>query len=407
MKNLIFISPNFPSNYWHFCREVKNNGMNVLGIGDQPYDELTDEQRGSMTEYYKVGTLMDYDQVYRAVAFFAFKYGRIDYLESNNEFWLEQDARLRDDFNIKSGFHSADMPRIRYKSGMKEYYRRAGIPTARWHMVDDFDSCRAFIDEVGYPVIVKPDNGVGANDTWKLCTDTQLNDFLARWDEHTPYIMEEFIDAEVNSYDAIYNAEGEPIFETGNVTPDSIMDIVNNDGNSVYYIRKHLPDDILNAGRATAKAFGVKSRFIHFEFFRLKSDQYIGKTGDLVALEVNMRPSGGFSPDMMNFAHSTDVYKIWADMMAYDKTDMPLGSHAYCAFVGRRDGKHFVMDHDSLMEKYGENMCLVTRIPKALSPAMGDMAYMAAFFSRREMDAFYSDALAEESVIEVDAAPAD
>lgn len=34
---------------------------------------------------------------------------------------------------------------------------------------------------------------------------------------------------------------------------------------------------------------------------------------------------------------------------------------------------------------------------------MGDMAYMAAFFSRREMDEFYRDALAEESVIEVPA----
>ena len=41
MKNVVFISPNFPTNYWQFCRELKKNGMNVLGIGDQPYDELT------------------------------------------------------------------------------------------------------------------------------------------------------------------------------------------------------------------------------------------------------------------------------------------------------------------------------------------------------------------------------
>ena len=34
MQNFIFISPNFPTNYWQFCRELKNNGMNVLGIGD-------------------------------------------------------------------------------------------------------------------------------------------------------------------------------------------------------------------------------------------------------------------------------------------------------------------------------------------------------------------------------------
>ena len=24
MKNFIFISPNFPTNYWQFCRELKN-----------------------------------------------------------------------------------------------------------------------------------------------------------------------------------------------------------------------------------------------------------------------------------------------------------------------------------------------------------------------------------------------
>ena len=82
MQNFIFISPNFPTNYWQFCRELKNNGMNVLGIGDQPYDELKPELKESLNEYYKVGSLENYDEVYRAVAFFAFKYGRIDWLES-------------------------------------------------------------------------------------------------------------------------------------------------------------------------------------------------------------------------------------------------------------------------------------------------------------------------------------
>ena len=55
MQNFIFISPNFPTNYWQFCRELKNNGMNVLGIGDQPYDELKPELKDSLNEYYKVG----------------------------------------------------------------------------------------------------------------------------------------------------------------------------------------------------------------------------------------------------------------------------------------------------------------------------------------------------------------
>ncbi len=394
MKNVIFLSPNFPTNYWQFCRELKNNGMNVLGIGDCPYDDLAPELKDSLNEYYKVSTLENYDEVYRAVAFFTFKYGRIDWLESNNEYWLERDAQLRTDFNITSGFQIGDIPRIKFKSKMKEYYQKAGIPTARYHLVDDEKGCLAFIKEVGWPVVVKPDNGVGASDTHKLSGEEDLRHFLETKMPNVTYIMEEFIYAEVNSYDAIIDSKGEPMFEAGNVTPMSIMDIVNDNDNSIYYIVKDLPADTRKAGRATVKSFGVKSRFIHFEFFRLTQDQPgMGKKGDIVALEVNMRPCGGFTPDMINFARSTNVYKIWADMIAFDESTVPVGEHFYCAFAGRRDGKDFVMDHAAVMEKYGSNMKMVDRIPDALADAMGNQMYVAAFSTKKELNQFYKDVL--------------
>ena len=394
MKNVVFISPNFPTNYWQFCKELKNNGMNVLGIGDQPYDELAPELKENLNEYYKVGSLENYDEVYRAVAFFIHKHGRIDWLESNTEYWLEKDAQLRTDFHITSGFQVEDMPRIKYKSKMKQYYQKVGIVTARYHLVDTIEGCREFLAKVGYPVVVKPDNGVGAAATYKLKGDEDLVNFMNSKPEGVPYIMEEFVNAEVNSYDAIIDSNGEPIFETGNVTPNSVMDIVNNNDNSIYYIVKDLPEDTRAAGRAAVKSFGVKNRFIHFEFFRLTQDQEgLGKKGDVMALEVNMRPCGGFTPDMINFAHSTNVYKIWADMIAYDSSMMPVGEHQYCAFAGRRDGKDFVLDHDALMAKYGHCMKMVDRIPDALSGAMGNQMYVATFPTKEEMDAFYADAL--------------
>ncbi len=395
MKNIIFMSPNFPTNYWQFCRELKNNGLNVLGIGDQPYDELRPELKNSLTEYYKVGSLENYDEVYRAVAFLTFKYGRIDWLESNNEYWLEQDAKLRTDFNITSGFQVGDLHRIKYKSGMKEYYEKAGIITARYHLVEDIEGCREFIARVGYPVVVKPDNGVGAAHTYKLKSDEELQHFMATRPEGVPYIMEEFVNAEVNSYDAIIDSHGEPIFETGNITPMSIMDIVNDNDNSIYYILKDLPEDTRAAGRAAVKSFGVKSRFIHFEFFRLTQDQEgLGKKGQIMALEVNMRPCGGFTPDMINYAHSTNVYKIWADMIAYDSTLTPVGGHQFCAFAGLRDGKNFKMSHEDIMAKYGHCMKMVGRMPDALAGAMGNRMYVATFPTREAMDSFYSDVLA-------------
>ena len=394
MKNVVFISPNFPTNYWQFCRQLKDNGMNVLGIGDQPYDELMQELKDSLTEYYKVDSLEQSEEVYRAIAFFIFKHGRIDWLESNNEYWLERDARFRTDFNIRSGFQIEDIPRIKYKSKMKEFYEKAGIPVARYHLVDDLEGCLSFIEEVGYPVIAKPDNGVGASHTIKITNDDEMSDFIMnKWPSIT-YIMEEFINGEICSYDAIIDSKGEPMFETGNVTHTSLMDVVNEGGNSTYCILKELPEDTRAAGRAVVKSFNVKSRFVHFEFFRLLEDQEgLGKKGEIVALEVNMRPSGGFTPDMINFAHSTDVYKIWADMIAFDRSTKPVGYHQFCAYAGLRDDLDYVMSHEQVMEKYKDHMKMSGRIPDVLSNAMGNQFYIATFDTEEEMTQFYKTVL--------------
>ena len=87
--NFIFISPDFPKSYYNFCRELKNLGINVLGISQNSYYSLSNELKESLTDFYQVNNMEWYDDVYRAVAYFASKYGKIDYIESNNEYWLE------------------------------------------------------------------------------------------------------------------------------------------------------------------------------------------------------------------------------------------------------------------------------------------------------------------------------
>lgn len=69
-KNLVFISPNFPTYYWNFCKSLRERGVTVLGIGDAPYDDLVSETRESLVEYYRVNNLQNYDEVYRAMGFF-------------------------------------------------------------------------------------------------------------------------------------------------------------------------------------------------------------------------------------------------------------------------------------------------------------------------------------------------
>ena len=391
MKNFVYISPNFPENYWKFCCELKNNGLRVLGIGDCPYDQLNQELRDSLDEYYKVSNLESYDEVFRAVAFFTYKYGKIDWLESNNEYWLERDAKLRTEFHITTGFQEQDMKAVKHKSAMKAFYKKAGLPTARYHLVDSFDKAKRFAHRVGYPVVVKPDNGVGASHTYRLQNDEELQFFFDTKDD-VQYIMEEMVRGVVCTYDAIIGAQGQPLFESGNVTPLSIMDVVNDETDSIYYLVKELPEEVKDAGLRTVKAFGVKSRFIHLEFFRLTEDQAgLGKKGDIIGLEVNMRPCGGYTPDMYNYAYETDVYKIWADMIAFDRSTKPLGKRHFCAFCGRRDGRAYKLDHDAIMEKYGSNMKMQGRIPDALSGAMGNVMYVANFEEEADMWSFYRE----------------
>ena len=391
MPNFIFISPAFPGNYENFCVALRANGVNVLGIGDTPYDCLSPRLKSALTEYYRVENMENYDEMFRAVAFLSFHHGKIDYLESNNEYWLTQDARLREDFHITTGLQPKDMDLIKYKSKMKAGYEKAGIPCARYHLISDLTSAQNFIREVGYPVIVKPDCGVGANDTWKLTCEAELLDFF-RHLPSIPYIMEEYVPGEICSYDAIVNSKGSPLFETGNITPISIMDCVNDHNSIKFYIVDQLAEDLKACGRACLKAFKVHRRFVHLEFFRLLEDHpYLGKKGQVVGLEVNMRPSGGPTPDMINFARETDVYKIWADMVAYDSTQKPVGTHHFCAFAGLRDGKDFALTPDDIIEKYDDHLKMVERIPDALADAMGNQMYLATFDTEEELHTFFAD----------------
>ena len=377
--NFIFRSPYFPRVYWQFCDRLKARGVNVLGIGDAPYDSLSNELKGAMNEYYKVDSMEDYDQVYRAVAFFASKYGKIDWIESNNEYWLEQDARIREDFNIKTGVHPKALEAWKHKSGMKPYYEKAGIPTARCHKVTDKLEAIKFLAEIGgYPVFVKPDNGVGAADSWKIENDEELDAFFDNLPA-VPYLMEEFVEGNIYSYDAICDSEGNPIFESSNWFPPSIADIVGGGPDLSYYVMAEVPEKLRDAGRRALKAFGVKSRFIHFEFFKLaKARPNLGEVGDYVGLEVNMRPAGGYTPDMMNFAHSTDVYKIYAEMVTEDKRLTPESDDDHvCVYASRKDGREYVHSHEEIMERYGDKMAMCERMPDILSGAMGNQMYTA------------------------------
>ncbi len=405
MLNFIFISPAFPGNYENFCVALKANGVNVLGIGDTPYESLSSRLKGTLAEYYRVNDMEDYEEMFRAVAFLSFHHGKIDWLESNNEYWLLQDARLREDFHITTGLQPRDMASIKYKSKMKACYQKAGVPTARCHLVSDLESAQAFIEKVGYPVIVKPDSGVGASDTWKIKDEQDLKSFFCNLPS-VQYLMEEFVPGEICSYDAIVNSKGTPLFETGNITPISIMDCVNEHQSIRFYIVNHLAEDLKKYGRACVRAFRVRGRFVHLEFFRLFEDHpYLGKKGQIVGLEVNMRPSGGPTPDMVNYAYSTNCYQHYADMVVYDRLKHRTKSTpCFCAYIGRWKELPYLHTHSDIIRRYSGCLKESEELPEVLAHGMGNYMYLAKLETKEALEEFFDYTLelspTEESVPE-------
>ena len=387
-NNFIFISPTFPDNYYQFPQRWKECGGTSLCIAEDAYEALRPELRDACDEYYQVSSMQNYDEMYRAVAWFAHKHGKIDWLESNNEFWLEQDAKLRTDFHITTGAQEDDVYRFRLKSNMKAYYEKAGAKVARYHLTSTYEEGKKFVDEVGYPVIVKPDNGMGAHGTWKIKNDKDLKEFYTLHLD-TQYIMEEFVDGYIVSYDGIVDSDGKIIYKTTHVFPNPIMNIVNDQEECVYYSERAIPEDLDTLGARVIEEFDIRARFFHTEYFRLNVDKEgLGKKGDLVALEVNMRPPGGYSPDIMNFSNDMDIYKLYAEMAMGNAKPVLEDKKYYCAYVGRRDGVAYKNDDEAIEKKYGKDIVMNGRMADGLSDAVGNIYYIARFKTIEEINTF-------------------
>ncbi|MGM9538985.1 MAG: hypothetical protein ACI3VN_11720 [Candidatus Onthomonas sp.] len=125
--NIISISPHFPRHFYQFCALLRERGMQVFGGGDCPWEGIGKSWRNALTDYRFVSSLWDYGAVYHAAAGYIFHYGHIDFVESENEYWLELEARIRTDFNITSVSGLEAMADMNRKSRMKAAYKQSGI----------------------------------------------------------------------------------------------------------------------------------------------------------------------------------------------------------------------------------------------------------------------------------------
>jgi len=364
--NSVFLSPHFPPNFHNFASRLKKAGATVLGLSDVPYESLSPDLKGNLTEYYRVDDMHNQDQLTRALGYFTHRYGKLNHLDSHNEYWLETEARLRTDFNIP-GIQMDQIYNVKKKSEMKRIFQEAKLNPARGKVCLTENEVRAFIKEVGYPVIAKPDNGVGAAATFKLDSDECIAEFF-RDKYQTDYILEEFVTGQIVSYDGLVDNEGELIFSSSLRYNKGVMEAVNENSDIYYYCVRDIEPFLENAGKAILKAFDVRGRFFHFEFFL--------KDNAVVPLEVNMRPPGGLTLDMFNFIFDFDCYDAWAQMQV-NGVSKPVKERKYFVmYVGRKNHIHYELTHDSVIEKYRDLIVHHERIDSIFAPAIGNYGYM-------------------------------
>ena len=362
--NYLLVSPNFPISQEFFAKELKEKGINVLGVGSESYDALSQTLKDNLVEYFRVNDLEDYEEVFRAVAFLTYKHGKIDRIESNNEYWLELDARLREDFNVY-GVKPKQLEFTKYKSKMKTMFKEAGARVAKGYAANNKEELNGILKKLELPLIAKPDNGVGSANTYKLLTQRDVEEFINEWNEKVSYFFEEFVENGVLcTYDGLINQHGDIVFETSFIYTQPTLDLVNNGLDYANIIEPNIDPKLKELGQRIVYKFGMRERFFHIELFRLPDGEYI-------ALEYNNRIAGGTCIDLYNYSYNISLYEIYADVVL-DKKIKDIVTNKYTLSLSRRNRYQYKNSLEDIRAKYSYSIRMITTVPEVFSAAMGN-----------------------------------
>jgi hypothetical protein len=365
--NVVFISPHFPLNFWHFVAALRDAGATALAIADEPWERLRPELQAALSEYYRVPDMHRYDDMLRAIGFLTFRHGKIDRLDSMSEYWLSTEARLREDFNVP-GLRPADLAVMQRKTGMKGLFAKAGIAAAPAHLVREPEAARAFAAQVGFPLVAKPDVGVGASRTWKLESGADLEAFLGSRPA-IDYVLEGFVEGDIVTYDGLADRDGRVVFDASLRYSRGIMEVVNEDTDVWYHAVREIEPDLAEAGRRLVRAFDIRERFFHIEFFRRRD-------GSLSALEVNIRPPGGMTVDMWNYQNDANLYRAWADLLVHGNVAQRFERPWVVAYVGRKDRYRYALPLQEVLSRYAHLLVHHEPVNDVFSAAIGNYGFI-------------------------------
>lgn len=367
MVRILYLSPAFPPNSHLFCVAAHSRGASVLAVGDAPESDLSSEARHALEQYVFEPRMSEYDVLLGIVTSMIAKHGPIDFVESNGEHWLEVEGRLRDDLGIK-GLKAQDVRRLRSKLAMADAFESAGVPFPPGIRCSSPKAVRDFAAQQGFPLVFKPDSGSGAMSTFRVSTDTELEAALLL--PLYGHLVQPFVEGGIVTFDGLVDRAGHVVFCTSHVYDRGIMEVRAGALDGFYYSLRSIPPALEQVGRRALAAFALQQRFFHLEFFARPDGSYI-------ALEMNVRPPGGFTTDMMNYACDFDVYALWAAVILGDSLeDFSYERKFYTAHAGRRHERAYENSPEALLHLMGETLVLVHPIPAAFASTMGDTAYL-------------------------------
>ncbi|MBA3524594.1 MAG: ATP-grasp domain-containing protein [Geodermatophilaceae bacterium] len=356
------ISPGFPVEMAFFTRGLAAVGATVIGLGDQPEHDLPGEARAAVTHHVHVPSLADTEHVVRVVYELARRVS-IERVECLWEPYMMLAGRLREELGLP-GLTQAQTVPFRDKELMKQVLDYAGLRTPRHESTETVAGVWAAVERIGYPVIVKPIDGAGSADTYRVEDAEQMNDVLPMI-RHVPRAsVKEFVEAEEFTYDTIC-ADGKILFE--NVCwyrPRPLLARSHEWISPMTVALRDLDVAHLDAGRvmgaAVIEALGFRDGFTHMEWYR-KAD------GEVVFGEIGARPPGGRTVDLMNFVCDADLFTGWAEAVVHGRISQDLSRKYNAASIFKRaQGVGRITGYgglDELLAEHGPSVTVVELLP--------------------------------------------
>ncbi len=329
--NIVFVEPAFPDNQRRFVAALAGVGAHVIGVGESPEWALGDELRGQMVAYYQVSNVTDDHQLDTAVRG-AQEQMWVDRLESTIESHQLAAARVREWRGIP-GTSVRTTWLCRDKPSMKEALRAAGVPTAASAAVDTVDQAHDFARSVGYPLILKPRAGAGAQGTVRVDNDTELDQALVAFGDADSIAVEEFVEGHEGFYDTIA-MDGHVVHDWVTHYYPNVLEAMRHRWISPQFVTTNRIDqsslygEIRELGARVIQALGIETSATHMEWFH-------GPKG-LRFSEIGCRPPGVGAWDLYSAANDVDVYREWAHVIAHASPDRALSRRWSAGIVALR-----------------------------------------------------------------------